>query len=147
MTTPTPRMKTSILTVAMLAVAAMANAQDASPSTGVHNSHGESVAPESIDGLRMTFRDYICYESMFLFWPDRYTSVSMALPTCHSYLEMHTEAGKYEWHVTDSRHAYLVLRPSKDKQQMYKFTFDTPAQAKGYIPDDTRPYTFKFEEP
>jgi hypothetical protein len=96
----------------------------------------------------MTFRDYVCYESVFLFWPDgRYASVGMALPTCHSYVEMQTEAGKYEWHVTDSRHAYLVFGPSKDKQQVYKFTFDTPANAKGYIPEDARPYTFRFDKP
>jgi hypothetical protein len=115
---------------------------------GVHNPRGKLIAPESIEGLRMTFRDYICYESVFLFWPDaKYTSVSMALPTCHSYLEMHTEAGKYEWHVIDSRHAYLVFGPSEDKQQVYKFTFDTPTHAKGYLPEDARPYTFKFDKP
>ena len=107
----------------------------------------QQVAPKSIKGLRMTFRDYVCYESMFLFWPDgRYTSVGMALPTCHSYLEMHTEAGKYEWHVTDSRHAFLVFSPSKGKKQVYKFTFDTPTLATGYLEEDVRPYTFNFDK-
>jgi hypothetical protein len=37
---------------------------------------------------------------------------------CHSYVEMNTEAGKYEWHVTDSRHAFLVFSPSKGKKQV-----------------------------
>jgi hypothetical protein len=62
-------------------------------------------------------------------------------------LEMQTESGKYEWHFTDSRHAYLVFGPSEDKQQVYKFTFDTPTRATGYLPDDGRPYTFKIDKP
>lgn len=96
----------------------------------------------------MTFRDYVCYENVFLFWSDaRYTSVGMALPTCHSFLEAGRESGKYEWHVTDSRHAYLVFGPSEDKRQVYKFTFDTPTRATGYLPEDVRPYTFKFDKP
>jgi hypothetical protein len=108
----------------------------------------QQVAPKSIEGLRMTFRDYVCYESMFLFWADgRYTSVATALPTCHSYVEMDTEAGKYEWHVTDSRHAFLVFAPSKGKKQVYKFTFDTPTLATGYLSEDVRPYTFNFDRP
>jgi hypothetical protein len=60
---------------------------------------------------------------------------------------MQKKAGKYEWHVTDSRHAYLVFGPSENKQQVYKFTFETPAQAKGFIEGDARPYTFKFDKP
>ena len=112
------------------------------------SAHAKLIAPKSIEGLRMTFRDYVSYESIFLFWPDaRYTSVGMALPTCHSYVEMQTESGKYEWHFTDSRHAYLVFGPSEDKQQLYKFTFDTPTRATGYLPEDGRPYTFKIDKP
>ena len=60
---------------------------------------------------------------------------------------MHTEAGKYEWHVTDSRHAFLVFGPSKGKKQVYKFTFDTPTLATGYLSEDVRPYTFNFDKP
>ena len=60
---------------------------------------------------------------------------------------MHTEAGKYEWQVTDSRHAFLVFGPSKGKKQVYKFTFDTPTLATGYLEEDVRPYKFNFDKP
>jgi hypothetical protein len=77
----------------------------------------------------------------------KYTSVAMALPTCHSYLEMHTEAGSYEWHVTDGRHAYLSFGPTDHKRQVYKFVFDTPSTATGYLAEDVRTYTFNFDKP
>jgi hypothetical protein len=123
--------------------------QESSPSTHPTTEKDvQMIAPKSIEGLRMTFEDYVCYESVYLFWPDgRYTSVGMALPTCHSYVEMQTEYGKYEWHVIDSSRASLLLRPRKGKQQVYKFTFDTPAQATGYIPNDPRRYNFRFDQP
>jgi hypothetical protein len=114
----------------------------------VNTSGTKQIPPESIEGLRMTFQDYVCYQTIFLFWAGgKYTSVAMALPTCHSYLEMHTEAGSFEWRVTDERHAYLSFGPTGHKRRVYKFVFDTPSTATGYLAEDVRPYTFNFDKP
>ncbi len=136
-------MKTLFTALSLLVMCIDSFAQDSAKT-----SEAERIAPKSIEGLRMTFKDYVCYQTIFLFWPGgRYTSVGMALPTCHSFVEMQTEAGFYHWRVTDSRHAFLDFGPQRNKRETYKFVFDTPSKATGYLADDVRPYSFSFEKP
>ena len=113
-------------------------------------SSGEQIVPNSIAGLEMTlWDDRHCAKIVFLFWPQgNFTAAGMVVPGGHSYIEVASEGGTYEWRVTGSRQAFLTLRKRDGSGNTYKMTFDNPKQATGFISkQDRRPYKFTFKDP